>query len=425
GNYVGIGIEIAFIQDSLIVLYPKKDSPALRAGIQPGDYIIAIDGKNILGDSLNHMDILNRIKGTKGTKVKLTLKPMMADTQRIVEVIRDEIKVPSVPAAYMIDSTVAYIKIDRFMNTTYREFMDAWELLNTKHHAQHLILDLRDNPGGYLKEAVNMLSQFFPEEGKLLVYTEGKNQKRMDYKSTGKVFFPVDHLTVLINGNSASASEIVAGCIQDQDRGVIIGSRSYGKGLVQEQFDLSNGGILRMTVSRYYTPSGRLIQKAYDATSAIDTLKAYSTTMGRPEHAGGGIIPDIEIKDEVKWQNSIMSKWMDIISEYAIHYNLIQHHGEIIPVSQIPTIEKSLPGKETILKDLMELAAKRSSAVVLDSLKSIQQAQPDQLYRIAMASMIAYRTGEEGWYVAYNENDPAVLKAREVVKADPRTLLKK
>src|SRR6185369_12924021 len=191
--------------------------------------------------------------------------------QHTVEVVRDEIKVPSVITGYMIDTSIAYIKVERFTNSTYKDFMDQWERLYTQHNARHLILDLRDNPGGYLKEAVNMLSQIFTEEGKLLVYTEGMHERRVDYKSTGKVFFPVEHVAVLINEGSASASEIIAGCIQDQDRGVIIGSRSYGKGLVQEQFDLSNGGILRMTVSKYYTPSGRLIQKAYDAESYVDT----------------------------------------------------------------------------------------------------------------------------------------------------------
>jgi carboxyl-terminal processing protease len=227
------------------------------------------------------------IKGKKGTKVTLKVKPMLSNETHLVEIVREEIKVPSVITGYMVDTAIAYIKIERFTNSTYKEFMDRWEQLYTQRNARHLILDLRDNPGGYLKEAVNMLSQIFPDEGKLLVYTEGLHERRVEYKSTGKVFFPVDHVCVLINEGSASASEIVAGCIQDQDRGAIIGTRSFGKGLVQEQFGLSNGGILRMTVSKYYTPSGRLIQKAYDSASYIDTNLVYKTTSGRPVHAGG------------------------------------------------------------------------------------------------------------------------------------------
>ena len=373
GHYIGIGIEIAFLNDSLVVLYPKKDSPASRAGIRPGDYIVAVNGLSIPQDTLDQMETLNLIKGLKGTKVSLTLKPMLSNTLRQVDVVRDEIKVSSVPAGYMIDTAIAYIKVDRFTNSTYQEFMDAWESLYTQHQARHLILDLRDNPGGYLKEAVNMLSQMINESDKLLVYTEGLHQRRVDYKSTGKVFFPFDHICVLINEGSASASEIVAGCIQDQDRGIVIGSTSYGKGLVQEQFDLSNGGKLRMTVSRYYTPSGRLIQKAYDASSAIDTLKNFKTALGRTVHAGGGIVPDVAVRDVVDWKRPEIRYWMDIISEYAIKYNLHSHNGDIVSVDKIQEIETSLPSRETIFNGMDELAKKRVSSSRLDSLLDFQK----------------------------------------------------
>ncbi|HEY3387321.1 MAG TPA: S41 family peptidase, partial [Saprospiraceae bacterium] len=244
GQYVGIGVEVAFIRDSLIILYPRKDSPAEKAGLRPGDFILSVNGREIKNDTLEQKEILSLIKGIKGTKVNLVVKSIASKELRTVEVLREEIKVPSVVAAYMIDSSVAYIKIQRFTNSTYREFMDEWERLATKRHAEHLILDLRDNPGGYLKEAVNILSQIIEEEGKLLVYTEGEHQQRIEYKSTGKIFFPISNVTVLINEGSASASEIIAGCLQDQDRGLIIGSPSYGKGLVQEQYELSNGGTL-------------------------------------------------------------------------------------------------------------------------------------------------------------------------------------
>lgn len=424
GHYVGIGIEIAFIQDSLVVLYPKKESPAAKAGIEPGDYIIAIDGIPVPQDTLDHKEVIDMIKGTKGTKLELTLKPMLSKQTKKLEVIRDEIKVPSVPAAYMLDSSIAYIKLDRFINASYKEFMDHWEKLSTSSHARHLILDLRDNPGGYLKEAVNMLSQIFREEGKLLVYTKGKNQERYEYKSTGKVFFPIDHIAILINDKSASASEIIAGCIQDQDRGWVIGSRSFGKGLVQEQFDLSNGGILRMTVSRYYTPSGRMIQKAYDSLSVVDTNLIFRTSGGRTVHAGGGIIPDIEVNDPVNWERPEMMRWMDIISEYAIRYNLVTYQGRIISVNEISSIRKSLPPSDQILADLKSLALKRTTAAQLDSLMAVMDREPDQLARIATATLIAYRTGEEGWYRAFNEDDPVIRKAKEMIRLDLLTALR-
>lgn len=415
GHYVGIGVEIMFVDDSLVVLYPKKHSPAEKAGIRPGDYIISINEVNIPGDSLKEQEVIDLIKGTKGSRLRLRIKPMLENTIKTVEIMRDEIKVPSVMAAYMIDTTVAYIRISRFTNTTYREFMDHWERLATKENAKHMIIDLRDNPGGYLREAVNILSQLFEEEGKVLVYTEGKNHHRNEYKSTGKVFFPVENVSVLINKNSASASEIIAGCMQDQDRGIIIGTRSYGKGLVQEQYELSNGGTLRLTVSKYYTPSGRLIQKAYDDKSLIDTLEIFKTLSGRLVRAGGGIEPDITVTDEVDWHNVNVLMWLDIISEYAIRHNLIHHDGEIVSIDKIKEVMSEVPAEEEIINELMTLVKKRRKDDA-DELISYFQNNKNKLLQITQSTVVAYRTGEEGWYRSYNEVDPVVAKAKVMVK---------
>jgi len=423
GHYVGIGIEVAFMRDSLVVLYPKKDSPAEHAGIISGDYILAVNDQKIPDDSLDQKEILELIRGAKGSKVKLTIKPMLKSIIHTVEVTREEIKVPSVVAGYMIDSTIAYIKILRFTNSTYREFMDHWERMSTQNHAEHLILDLRDNPGGYLKEAVNILSQIIEEEGKLLVYTEGKNQDRNEYRSTGKVFFPVGNVTVLINEASASASEIIAGCIQDQDRGLIIGTPTYGKGLVQEQFELSNGGILRMTVSKYYTPSGRSIQKAYDSTSAVDTNTIFKTSLGRPVYAGGGIVPDIEVKDQIDWDHPAMKQLMDIISEYAIRYNLEKYEGKLVPVNQVEEVIKKLPDEAEMMDALTRLVLQKTKPGDISLVNYISE-HKDDIVKISRATLVAYRTGEEGWYVAFNHSDPLVSKAREMVRLDLLMALK-
>ncbi len=422
GHYVGIGVEIMFINDSLVVLYPKKNSPASRAGIKPGDYIVSINNHSLPDTSKTEEEIIDLIKGSKGTKIKLKIKPMLDNTIKEVEIARDEIKVPSVTASYMIDSSVAYIRISRFTNTTYREFMDAWERMHTKENARHLMLDLRDNPGGYLREAVNILSQIFEEEGKILVYTEGKNHDRTEYKSTGKVFFKIENVGVLINQNSASASEIIAGCLQDQDRGLIIGSRSYGKGLVQEQYDLSNGGTLRLTVSKYYTPSGRLIQKAYDETSVVDTTAVFKTLSGRLVYAGGGIIPDFLVKDDIDWHDPMVRKWMDIISEYSIRFNLIKYNGVIVSPDQIKEVKAGLPDNEAIIRDINDLAVIRAHADKT-ALNDFLLANKSLILRIARSTLIAYRTGEEGWYRAFNESDPVVLKAKALVKENMLTAL--
>jgi carboxyl-terminal processing protease len=424
GHYVGIGVEVAFIRDSLIILYPRKDSPAAKAGLKPGDFILSVNGRRITNDTLEQKEVLNLIRGIKGTKVEITVKSILDDEERTVEVLRDEIKVPSVVASYMIDSTIAFIKIQRFTNTTYREFMDQWERLATTRNAKHLILDLRDNPGGYLKEAVNMLSQIIEEEGKLLVYTEGEHQQRIEYKSTGKVFFPIGNVTVLINEGSASASEIIAGCLQDQDRGLIIGTPSFGKGLVQEQYELSNGGILRLTISKYYTPSGRSIQKAYDTTtSVIDTSIIYRTLSGRPMHAGGGITPDVVVNDIVDWHQPEQMAWMDILSEYAIRYSIANYKGEILPAEQYQEVMKNLPSDEEILKGLNRLAAKNENEEAKNLLLFLKNNE-DNLINLAKATLVAYRTGEEGWYRAYNEMDPVVRKAKDMTRLDLLLALK-
>ena len=180
-----------------------------------------------------------------------------------------------------------------------------------------------------------------------------------------------------------------------------------------------------MTVSKYYTPSGRLIQKAYDNGSKVDTVEVFkTTTMGREVYAGGGIIPDIEVEDRIDWEQPELMTWMDIISEYAIRYNLVHHDGEIVDVDQIPSIHTTLPKREELFKELNALAAKRSRPSQLDSLIRMQNQQPDLLYRVAQATMVAYRTGEEGWYIAFNETDPVIEKAREVVKLDLLMALK-
>lgn len=267
-----------------------------------------------------------------------------------------------------------------------------------------------------------MLSQLIADEGKILVYTEGIHQKRIEYKSTGKIFFPVNHIAVLINEGSASASEIIAGCLQDHDRGIIVGTRSYGKGLVQEQFDLSNGGVLRMTVSKYYTPSGRLIQKAYDKESLTDTTSVFRTSQGRPVYAGGGIQPDIVVADAIDWADPMQMEWMDIISQYAIRHYLLHQDGMSSSTDAMEAIKREVPSRDSVFHQLLSISA-TYPASKRDSLDAFFDDHKEELYELTGATLAAYRAGEEGWYMYFNEKDPVVRKAVEMVQLDPQLAL--
>ena len=324
GNFRGVGVEIYYIDDTVNVISTVENGPADLAGVKAFDKLISINDSLVAGQGLKFSSIRSMLKGDVGDKIEVRVLDREG-ISKTVNISIDNIPVSSVEGGVMIDDQTGYIKINRFGSNTYREFMDYVQVLSEKDSMQNIIIDLRDNPGGYLPQATNILSQLFDTKGNLLVYTQGKNDKKLEYKSTGKTFFPIKGISVLIDENSASGSEILAGAIQDWDRGVVVGRRSFGKGLVQEQYALSNGGALRLTVARYYTPTGRSIQRNYDnmdayytdyenryysgelfsADSIISADSAIYNTMNlsRPMYGGGGITPDIFIPvDSMKFQ---------------------------------------------------------------------------------------------------------------------------
>ena len=348
GKYYGIGVENYFIDDTVHISHVISGGPAFHGGLKVFDKIIAIDTDTVAGKKLAYEDIRQKLRKAQGHDVQLLI--MRDGNMQTYTLQVGEVKVRSVQSGLIPEIETALIRIDKFGTNTYKEFMEEVEKWFGTHKAKHLIIDLRNNPGGYLPEAVNILSQIFKEKDKMLLYTEGRSGKRNEYKTTGKYFFNIEQIVVLIDENSASASEIIAGAIQDLDRGIIIGRRSFGKGLVQEQFPLSNGGAIRMTVSRYYTPSGRSIQKDYtdinkynddireryehgdlfykDSTTTKQSEKYYTKLYKREVPGSGGITPDIFIGLNETVKDSQSFEVYQLIPEFAFKY--LSRHPQML-----------------------------------------------------------------------------------------------
>ncbi len=314
GSFEGIGVQFNIFQDTLMVVSPISGGPSEKVGIQAGDRIMIIDGENVAGVGLKNTDVFSKLKGKKGTKVELQILRRNINELISFTVTRDKIPIYSVEATYMATPEIGYIKINQFGATTHKEVETALKNLNEQ-GMDNLILDLRGNPGGYLKAAIDIADELLSEK-KLIVYTEGLTNPRKEYQSSSKGAFKNGKVIVLINEGSASASEIVSGAIQDWDRGLVLGRRSYGKGLVQRPFNLQDGAMMRLTTAKYYTPSGRCIQKPYkdgleayqkeiyerynngeilnkDSIHLNTKQKYYTKTKQRLVYGGGGVMPDL------------------------------------------------------------------------------------------------------------------------------------
>ncbi len=314
GNFEGIGVQFNLLNDTIFIISPISGGPSERVGILAGDRIVKINSEVVAGTGITNTKVREKLMGEKDTKVTVTIKRRNEPELLDFTITRDRIPIYSLDAAYLIDDETGYIRLNRFSFTTVKEFEEALEKLEEK-GMKNLILDLRENGGGYLQESIT-LSDHFLDRDRMIVYTEGLNISKMDYLSTRAGNFRDGRLVLLLNEGSASASEIVAGAVQDWDRGVIVGRRSFGKGLVQRPINLPDGSMIRLTVARYYTPTGRLIQKPYDqgvdeysldayrryvngeffsrdSIMLPDSLRFYTKLNNRPVYGGGGIMPDV------------------------------------------------------------------------------------------------------------------------------------
>ena len=320
GNFEGIGVQFNMLEDTLLVVQTINDGPSEKVGIVAGDRIISVNDTAIAGVKMSKEDIMKRLRGPKGTKVKVGIKRQGISETVYFTVVRDKIPLNTVDALYMIKPGVGYIRVSSFGATTHQEFVDGIKKLQAEGTQQgtplkDLIIDLQENGGGYLQAAADVLNELL-EDNDLLVYTEGRSMRRQEFRAKGNGIFRTGRVVVLVNEFSASAAEIVAGAIQDQDRGIVVGRRSFGKGLVQRPIDLPDGSMIRLTVAHYYTPSGRCIQKPYkkgelkdyamdldnrfkhgeftsvDSIHFADSLKYQTLKKHRTVYGGGGIMPD-------------------------------------------------------------------------------------------------------------------------------------
>lgn len=433
GSFSGIGIQFTIQNDTIHVNSVIQGGPSEKVGLMAGDRIVEVDDSAFVGKIVTNSEAMKRLKGEKGSKVKLGVyRPGEKDLLHFT-VIRGNIPVKSIDAAYMINKKVGYIKVNKFGETTYPELLIALAKLNQK-NCEGLIVDLRGNTGGYMAAAIQMVNEFLPNN-RLIVYTQGRKSPREDYNSNGTGSNQKMPLVVLVDEGSASASEIFAGAIQDNDRGTIVGRRSFGKGLVQQPIEFSDGSAIRLTIARYYTPSGRCIQKPYEKGKeseyeldlltryehgeffSADSIKqdeteVYHTRLGRPVYGGGGIMPDIFVPQDTTGMTSYfrMAANRGLIIRYTFNYT-DQNRSTLQKYDTPEKMEAYLKGQNLLNKFAAwaeKKGLKRRNNLMMKSRR---------LFEMSLYGNIIYNMlGMEAYVEYLNESDKTVLKAVEILE---------
>ena len=435
GNFEGIGIQFNMLFDTILVIAPVPGGPSEKVGIRAGDRIMEIENENVAGVGMSSSKVQDKLMGKKGTKVSVRIRRKGVPELLDFTITRDKIPINSLDAAFMVDENIGYIKLNRFSLTTMSEFDDALEKLK-KENIQDLILDLRNNGGGYMEPAIQLADHFLSDR-KLIVYMQGENIPRRDYRATSSGEFNDGRVVVLIDEGSASASEIVAGAIQDWDRGILVGRRSFGKGLVQRPFMLTDGSMIRLTIARYYTPTGRLIQKPYDVgfeeyardlskryengefgsienIEFPDSLKYMTLVKQRTVYGGGGIMPDFFVPLDTSGYSDYYTKisGQGIINSYTLDF--VDRNRDKL-TRKYTTFEDyiaSFTVSDNMINDLVQLA--KNEGIEPDS-KGIN-VSGDKMKLIIKGLIARDIWNMSEFYEVINKEDPGFLKAIQILQ---------
>ncbi len=431
GSFSGIGVRFTVQKDTVNVMNVIKGGPSEKVGVLAGDRIIAADDSTLVG--MESRDIMKRLRGPKESKVKLTIVRHGYKKPINITVVRGDVPVESVDSYFMLNDNTGYISIESFGETTYPEMLTALAQLNMR-GMKNLVIDLRGNRGGYMQTAIMMVNEFLPG-GQLVVYTEGRKSAREEYRTDGRGSFQQLPLIVLVDEGSASASEIFAGAIQDNDRGTIIGRRSFGKGLVQQPIEFKDGSVVRLTIARYYTPSGRCIQKPYEkgkgeeyendlmaryergeffsADSIHQDGPEYKTRIGRTVYGGGGIMPDIFIPEDTTLYTSYYkeAQFSGLTIQYAFLFT-DQHRQQLMSFKNVGAMEAWLK-RQNLLEQFArygeEHGLKRRNLM-------LQRSAP--LFERSLIANIIYNAQDQQWRLQYlSKEDPTIQRAIQLFEA--------
>ncbi len=430
GSFSGIGVRFTVQKDTVNVMNVIKGGPSEKVGVLAGDRIIAADDSTLV--SVDSREVMKRLRGPKGSKVKLTLRRHGHKKPLDITVVRGDVPVESVDGYFMLNDNTGYISVESFGENTYPEMLTALAQLNVR-GMKNLIIDLRGNRGGYMQTAIMMANEFLPG-GELVVYTEGRKSPREEYHTDGRGSFQRLPLIVLVDEMSASASEILAGAIQDNDRGTIIGRRSFGKGLVQQPIEFKDGSVVRLTIARYYTPSGRCIQKPYvkghgedyendlmaryergeffSADSIHQDGPEYKTRIGRTVYGGGGIMPDIFIPEDTTLYTSYYkeAQYSGLTVQYAFMFT-DEHRAQLLRMRNVDEMEAWLKRQ-----NLLENFARYGEEHGLKR-RNLMLQRSATLFERSLISNIIYNAQDQAWRLQYLcKSDPAIQQALQLFR---------